>query len=268
MPYPLLIQIENGLPSRPQAGIDAGSVLFEYLTEGGITRFSVLFHRVPGVVGPVRSARFISVYLYHRFDALLMASGGSGWTLNRIFADSGTPALIADFDHEVHFFRWSGRFAPHNVYTTQAQMLQAGTSNARSPRAGDFTRSNNWPGTEPAPTLSVGDLRTSFAYGGDTYSAVTDGQPQTDVVFGEVRPKSVVVMHVRQWETGQSEDVNGASARDFDLNGGGPADMFANGTVVHGRWSSPSEGVPLALSDSSGNEVGMPPGLIWVVVAP
>src|SRR5207245_335771 len=114
--YPLMIQIENTDPSRPQAGIDAGSVLFEYLTEGGITRFSVLFHRVPGVVGPVRSARFVSVYLYHRFDALLMASGGSAWTYQKIFADPGLPALINDFDHGQHFFRWDGRLAPHNLY--------------------------------------------------------------------------------------------------------------------------------------------------------
>ena len=187
--YPLLVQIENTAPSRPQAGIEAGSVLFEYLTEGGITRFSVLFHHVPGVVGPVRSARFVSVYLYHRFDALLMASGGSAYTYQKIFADPGLPALINDFDHGQHFFRWNGRQAPHNLYTSQAELLAAAGAGARPARAGDFTRSNDWAGTEAAPTILAPDVRTTFSYANDHYSVVSDGQPQTDVVFGSVQPR-------------------------------------------------------------------------------
>jgi hypothetical protein len=265
--YPLLVQIENTAPSRPQAGIEAGSVLFEYLTEAGITRFSVLFHHVPGVVGPVRSARFVSVYLYHRFDALLMASGGSAYTYQKIFADPGLPALINDFDHGQHFFRWNGRQAPHNLYTSQAELLAAAGAGARPARAGDFVRSNDWAGTEAAPTISAPDVRTTFAYANDAYSVVSDGQPQTDVVFGAVQPRSVVVIHVRQWTTGMPEDVNGVSARDFDLNSGGAAEMYAKGTVIPGKWSSPSEQDAFSLTDAAGKQVGMPPGLIWVVLA-
>lgn len=265
--YPLLVQIENTAPSRPQSGIAAGSVLFEYLTEGGITRFSVLFHRVPGVVGPVRSARFVSVYLYHRFDALLLASGGSSWTYQKIFADPGYPAVINDFDHGQHYFRWNGREAPHNLYTNQAQMLGLANVGARSPRAGDFLRSESWAGTEAAPSISVPYVRTSFTYGGDTYNAVSDGMPQSDTVFGAVQPKSVVVMHVRQWISDMTEDVTGGKARDFDLNSGGTAEMYSKGTMIHGRWSSPADDQPLALSDAAGKPVGMPPGMVWVIFA-
>ena len=74
-------------------------------------------------------------------------------------------------------------------------------------------------------------------------------------------------MHVRQWTTGMPEDVNGASARDFDLNSGGAAEMYAKGTVIRGKWSSPSEQDALSLTDAAGKQVGMPPGLIWVVLA-
>ncbi|MFY9614595.1 MAG: DUF3048 domain-containing protein [Candidatus Dormiibacterota bacterium] len=266
--YPLLVQIENTADSRPQAGIEAGSVLFEYITEGGITRFSVLFHHVPGVVGPVRSARFVSVYLYHRFDALLMASGGSKWTYDKIFADPGLPALINDFDHGVHFFRWGGRVAPHNLYTSQAQLLSAAGAGARPPNGGDFPRSNDWAGTEPAGSVTVPEVRTSLTYNGTTYDAVSDGQAQTDVVFGKVQPRSVVVMRVRQWITNLTEDVTGGTARDFDLNSGGVADMYAKGTVIHGHWASPADNKPIALTDAAGAAVSMPPGLVWVILQP
>ena len=267
LPYPLLVQVENTDAARPQAGIAAGSVIFHYLTEGGITRLSVLFHRAPGVVGPVRSARFVSVYLYHRFDALLLCSGGSSWTLNRIFADPGLPAIINDFDHGQHFFRWGGRVAPHNLYITQDKMVELGNGNHRPPRADDLLRSTAWAGTEPATTITVPDLRSSFAYGDGTYGVVTDGRPQADVVFGSVRPHSVVVMHVRQWIDPVVQDAEGGHVHDFDLNSGGAADIYANGTVIHGAWSSPAENQPLTLKDGAGNPVGLPPGQAWVELA-
>ena len=265
LPYPLLVQVENTLPARPQAGLGAASMVFEYLTEGGITRFSALYHRVPGVVGPVRSARFVSVYLYRRLGALLMASGGSKWTYNKIFADPGVPALINDFTPQF-FFRWSGRLAPHNVYSTQADLLKAAHLGARNPRADDILRSDTWPGTTPAVAVSVPDLRSYFAYGGGTYSVATDGVTQHDVVYGDLRAQSVVVMHVRQWTVPYAEDVAGALARDFDLASGGAAEMYAHGTVVSGRWSTPGS-AGITYTDGGGNPVGMPPGLVWVLLA-
>jgi hypothetical protein len=263
----LLIQVENTEPARPQAGLQAASVIFESISEGGITRFSALYHRVPGVVGPVRSARFVSVYLYHHFGALLMASGASSWTYQRIFADAGIPAIINDFDGGRHFFRWGGRAAPHNLYTSQAQLISAGTANARPAQPEDFPRSPAWPGTEPAPSVVVPDLRSQFTYADGTYAVVSDGLPQTDVVFGEVRPQTVAVLHVRQWITDMQEDVTGGKARDFDLASGGFADYYSRGTVVHGHWDSPSPSTPLRLLGPDGLPIKVPPGLLWVALA-
>ncbi|HEY8740244.1 MAG TPA: DUF3048 domain-containing protein, partial [Candidatus Dormibacteraeota bacterium] len=268
LPYPLLVQIENTPPSRPQAGIAAASLIFQYVTESDITRFSAIFHRVPGVVGPVRSARFVSLYLAHRFDALMMASGAGTATYTRTFSEPGTPALYNDFDRAgAYFFRWGGRAAPHNVYTSQAQMLTAANNGFRPPQSADFVRSNDWAGTEPAGHIDVPAMRAAFDYAAGTYSVVTDGIAQTDVIYGAIRPQSVVVMHVRQWTTAEIHDVNGVLGRDFDLNSGGGADIFARGTVIHGRWASPADRQPLVLTDAAGKAVGLPPGLSWVLLA-
>jgi hypothetical protein len=267
IPYPLLIQIENTQPARPQAGLQAASVIFESISEGGITRFSALYHRVPGVVGPVRSARFVSVALYRRFDALMMASGASAWTYARIFADTTRPSIINDFDGGRHFFRWNGRLSPHNVYTTQPQMLAAAGVNARPPRADDFLRSNAWSGTEPATLVNVADMRTVFDYSAGTYGVTSDGLRQDDVIYGPIRAQSVAVLHVRQWITNLVEDVSGALARDFDLSSGGAAELYAHGTVIRGRWDNPAENAPLRLIGPDGQPVGMPPGLLWVSLA-
>lgn len=268
LPYPLLIQIENTPPSRPQAGIAAASLIFQYVTEADITRFSAVFHRVPGVVGPVRSARFVSVYLYHRFDALMMASGAGAATYSKVFADPGTGALFNDFDNShSYFFRWGGRPAPHNVYTSQASMLTAAHRGFRPPMATDVLRSDDWAGSEPAGHIQVPAMRASFDFGGDTYSVITDGIVQNDVIYGNIRPQSVVVMHVRQWTTCAIHDVNGVCGRDFDMNSGGAVEMYARGTVMRGRWTSPAENQALQLTDAAGKPVGLPPGLSWVLLA-
>jgi len=63
-PAPALIQVENIVAARPQAGLSGADVVVEYLTEGGISRFSVLFLHAPSArVGPVRSARLVTITL-------------------------------------------------------------------------------------------------------------------------------------------------------------------------------------------------------------
>jgi len=264
---PLLIQIENTAPSRPQAGLEAASVIFQSLAEGNITRFSALFHRVPGVVGPVRSARFVTVYLAQRLSAEVMCSGGSSSTLARLTA-AKVPTLVNDYDHGRHFYRWSGRAAPHNVYTSQNQMVAAASTSGLPPLSTDLLRSDTWAGTGAAPTIDVPAHRTSFTYNAGAYDVVTEGTPLTDVIFGSVRPYSLAVLHVPQFRVPSIVDVIGSPVMDYNLAAGGAAEMYANGTVINGRWSTSGATGPITLSDATGTPVGMPRGLLWVSLAP
>jgi len=264
----LLIQVENTAPARPQAGLGAAAVVFQYLTEGGITRMSALFHRVPGVVGPVRSVRFSSVALYQRMGAVQMGSGGSAPVLDRITA-SGIGAFINDFDGGKHFFRWGGRVAPHNLYTSQAQMIDASNRHYQPPKSDDFARSTTWAGTTPAAQVDIPADRLTFNYAGGTYDVVSDGSEETDMIYGVLHPHSVVVMHVKQWVTNMCPPGHGC-LMDYDLASGGAAEFYANGTEQTGGWSPASNGprTPLVFTDASGAVLALPPGLMWVVLAP
>ena len=132
------------------------------------------------------------MYLAQRFGTVVMCSGGSGPTISRLVA-ANIPTLVNDYDHGAHFFRWSGRAAPHNVYTSQAQAISAdGAGGAQ--RADDFARGDAWAGTELAPVVDVPPYRTTFTYGDGSYQVVTEGAVLTDVIFGNVRPVAVAVM--------------------------------------------------------------------------
>ena len=61
---PTIIQIENSIDARPQAGMQQADVIYEYISEGSIPRLSVVYwHPLPDLVGPVRSCRLITIRL-------------------------------------------------------------------------------------------------------------------------------------------------------------------------------------------------------------
>src|SRR5205814_8025479 len=82
---PLLVQVENSSDARPQSGLQDAAIVYEYVTEGGISRFSVIYTSPPkGRVGPIRSARLVTISLAKIYGATLVYSGGSTYIQSQI----------------------------------------------------------------------------------------------------------------------------------------------------------------------------------------
>ncbi len=110
--YPALIQIPNDEFARDQNGLQAADIIFEYLAEGGITRLTAIYQNAPDLIGPMRSARFISLKLGRHYKGLLFQSGESQATRNRAAQDP-TPQF---FDTIGYQFRAAPpRYAPDNL---------------------------------------------------------------------------------------------------------------------------------------------------------
>ncbi len=75
----LIVKISNYPPIvRPQTGVNLADLVYEYETEGGVTRFAAIFRtNAPTKVGSVRSARLIDLELVQMYSALLAYSGTS-----------------------------------------------------------------------------------------------------------------------------------------------------------------------------------------------
>lgn len=118
---PLMIQVENLYAARPQSGLSSASILYEYDTEGGITRFTAFWFTPPPAsesIGPVRSARLVDLRLLQIYGGVLLYSGASNYTLAKLRAStlrsySPDSALVGSRV----LFRISSRAAPHNLYT-------------------------------------------------------------------------------------------------------------------------------------------------------
>ncbi|HKA03850.1 MAG TPA: DUF3048 domain-containing protein, partial [Acidimicrobiales bacterium] len=81
----LWVKIENTPEARPQSGLDQADVVYEQVTEAGITRFITLFNsEVPDVVGPIRSTRAMDSDVVSPLGGVFAYSGGIPQSVNLI----------------------------------------------------------------------------------------------------------------------------------------------------------------------------------------
>lgn len=271
-PAPALVQIENAPDSRPQSGIQKADLVYEYLTEGGISRLSVIYFNPSGGerIEPVRSARLVSLRLLTAYQAVLFYSGASDHVLGKIYA-AGLPNFDEKADGGKYYARDGSRQAPHNLYTSGDQ-LKAGVEKsgkrvtyelpapAEPAGQGDPVRSFSFAQTYAhslAYTYSDADRAyTARSETGPVIDAANGGQP--------VRMASVVLLRVAHHGMGYTEDVAGAEGIDFDLQGTGPADVYTRGQHFSATWDLTQPAQPLKLLGPGGAPLSLPQGLTWI----
>ena len=120
------VKIENSPAARPQSGLDQADVVYETVTEGGITRFNALYQsKSPELVGPVRSARLSDIYIVPQYHALFAHCGGDS-TVRAELADKSRFDDVDQFFNPVAYWRADGRSAPHDLMTDVNKVRKQG----------------------------------------------------------------------------------------------------------------------------------------------
>jgi hypothetical protein len=281
-----LIVIDNAGLARPQYGLQSADIVFEYLSEYQITRFTlVYFNTYAANIGPVRSCRMINTYLVEAFQGVTACSGASDGTLGYLWgsAGPGLPALrvaINDYDHGDHFYRVNWKPAPHNVFMDlgRVQKLVAEAGVPGGPYTIDVAHPDSTAGVAAAaPAIPLHGV--GYTYDGTClcYRPFDQGSPRIDSQNGgaQLAVKNVVLMHVPFRQAGWVEDVNGgAQSIWYDMNGSGPADIWSNGLLIHATWHQGAAGQnyyqnttqPLVFTDEAGNLLRLDTGLTWIHV--
>ena len=236
---PVIIQVENLNGARPQSGISDAELVYEYETEGGISRFSSFFFHTPSSqVGPVRSARLVTIKLDKTYNGTLMYSGASQYVNQQLaangvrFYSEGSGAL----------FRITSRYAPHNLYTDTTHVQ--GLLNQVNPPVAGYSLWDRTtiaalpPGGAAAARVTVpvsASEQPIFTYdpASGTYTR-TEQDTGTFVDAATGNPwhiGTVVVLHVPIVLGPEEEDVSGTHGLDHTIAGNGPAEVF-----VGGQW--------------------------------
>jgi hypothetical protein len=264
--FPALVQIPNdGYGARDQAGYQAANMVFEYLTEGGITRTTALYTNVPDAIGPVRSGRFISFDLVRHYKGMLFLSGLSDPSYARLHADP-VPAF---FDTTGYYYRQPGRVAPNNLFISGDAVQRAENGSGVADFALPAATAPALSGGQPATSVTVSEHNSTYAYdpATGTYGKVEDRHTMADASLGQpLRVFMLIVFHTREWVTSFVEDVGGGHARDFDMDAGGTAEIYYLGQEYSAHWSAPDRSSPYVFTLASGQTVTLPNGLTWVDV--
>jgi hypothetical protein len=265
-PAPALVQVENDPNSHPQYGLQKADIVYEYLTEGGITRFTLVYFDAHGSdrIEPVRSARLVTLRLVKAYQGVLIYSGASNVVQGQIDSQH-----LPAFDQRTAglFQRDPSRAAPHNLMTTEDQVRQVVDKSGQRvsyqlPKTGEPAEQGDAVTGFSFQQTNVHHVTYAYSSADKTYSySYEDGQ-LTDAGAGKpVAVANVVLVRVAHHDMGYVEDVVGSTGIDFDLQGSGKADVYTRGKHLAATWDL-SQG-PLRLLDAKGQQLELPAGLTW-----
>lgn len=266
------IKIENSPAARPQTNLQMADVVYESITEGGITRFNAIFHsQNPGKIGPVRSARLSDIYLVPQYHALFVFSGAS-LVINARVKQSGIENLSEDAGITYPFSRSKDRKAPHNLYLVLDKVREEGVKrkmpSSEVVKGFDFERK----AVEATPTITQVSIpfsqanKVSWAYdsASNSYLRTNDGKVFKDAATGkQISARNVVVLWAKH--NVASRDKVGSTTYEIVLKGSGKASVFANGQRYDGTWETDGTAPP-SFKAGDGTIIKLMPGNTWFQV--
>jgi hypothetical protein len=263
------VMIENSTFARPQSGLDQAGVVFEAIAEGGITRFVALFQdTAPSYIGPVRSVRPYYLDWLSGFDAAVAHVGGSGEALQDI--SSWGIKDMNQFYNGSYFERISSRVAPHNVYTSIAQLNALETAKGfNTSKYTGFLRKPDQPAKVPTATtinfnISSADYDVQYKYNAtnNDYLRFEGGEPHMEIsqsgVQTQITPKVVIAMVMAN--SLEADNIHNVYA----AIGSGPVYVFQDGIVTKGTWSKPTRTQQITFTASNGSPIKLDAGYTWL----
>lgn len=260
------VMIENSPDARPQSGLYDAGVVYEAIAEGGITRFLALFQESkPKTIGPVRSVRPYYLDFLKPYDAPIAHAGGSGQALAEI-SSQGFKDLGA-FKNPAYYERISSRYAPHNLYTSRAKLLDLQKSKGwNSSEFTGFPRKEEQKSETPK-AKSIDFSISGFLYNphfdykakSNSYTRTMAGGPHMDeAARKQINPKVVVALVMNH----HYEGIYSV----YGVKGSGVTYVFQDGNVTKGTWHKASRSSQFKLMDSSKQEIRLNPGQTWISI--
>lgn len=262
----LTVKVDNacdpgGVCVRPQTGLNQADVVYEEVTEGGITRFAAIFQsQVPEQVGPIRSLRAIDADLVAAIGGVFAYSGGAPPNVEKI-RQAPVNAIDEDAAGDA-MFRNDAKEVPHDLYGRPQALFDKGGQPVPPPPLFQYLAEGE---------VFAGEAVTSFRVGfgpgyapNYTYDAATrawkrdiDGVPFVMSDLTQVAPTNVIVQFT-QYRGGGEGDVTGEGA----------AWIFSDGKLIRGTWSRTAREEVIQYFDAAGQPVKLLPGSTWVELLP
>lgn len=275
--HPLAVVIENHPDARPHSGLIDASIVYEAITEGGITRFLVIFGPTDTKeLGPIRSARLFFMDWLKEFDAFFAHAGGNEDAL----ANIGTYG-IKDIPHANDYYwrDYKGRnvASEHTLYSSTDKLYEYASSKGYDINSSSYEKfkfKKDGPGTQEGGkgvevNFSSASYKVSWAYdfATNSYARSMAGSEHKDRNSGEtVKANNIIVQTVSR--TLQPNGSYGDQNWVFDTVGSGNAKIFRDGKEISATWKKTDLSSRTKFYNESGAELEFNPGKTWIEVVP
>ena len=273
--HPLGVMVENHPDARPQSGLDKAEIIYEAITEGGITRFMGVFGpRVTEEVGPVRSARTFFVTWIQEYDGYYAHAGGSKDGLAQIASDG-----VMDLPHTTGYFErqpQAGIASEHTLYTSIANLYKLAETKKYDTNA-SFTSLKFKSDEELAKRGNVSEVIIPFSTDSyevkwlydkteNIYKRSMARVPHKDKISGnQLTAKNIII------QTVQRAPIALAGAKPtfkFTTEGSGKATILRDGQKIDATWKKSTTSERTKFFDSTGAEIKFNRGIFWYEIVP
>jgi len=263
------VSVENSPAARPQSGLDKAQIVYEFMTEGGITRFlAIYWPEVPEKIGPIRSARPFLIETAAAYDSLFLHAGASPDGFQMLSEEN-----ILNLDQiyqSSYFWRSSKRNAPHNLYSGKPALSSylSDITKREYPEQFDFITASVLSGFDRAEEIEIkywGDYSVFYRYDklNNTYLRYLNSldNPHEGENGTHLEAKNVIIQFV---ETEIKDEIG---RLDINLNSEGEIILFRDGAAVKGSWEKNGR-YDINFYNQNGDRLKINPGQTWIQVVP
>jgi len=264
---PVAVSVDNFPNARPESGLARADLVYEVLSEGGITRYLALFHsQAPSVVGPVRSARPYFALLAKEWGAVFAHCGGDPKDVEPICEWNVVDA--DEFKHGELYWRDKSREAPFNLYTSVDNLRKITSDPLHAP--GKRYEFQDWT-DKPVAGLEIRygrEYAVQYKHAGKKYERwILDGSREA-WAYGDrdTNEKPEVANVIVQFARSRVAYSDGGLV--IDLIGEGKSAYLLGGRYSEGTWKKESLDKPTFFYTAEGKKITLTPGQTWIQIVP
>ena len=278
---PYAVMINNNHAAWPQCGIQDAYLVYEIITEGGITRMMALYKDTyPTKIGSVRSARHYFIDYAEENDAIYIHWGGSPQAYSRI--NTGIDDLDGIALEGSMFFRDKSLNRDYE-HTGFVDLEKAKTYSEEKGYTRDTNKDlllnysaeevdmNSVDGAQSAGdiTLKYSDYhKTSYEYDEENkvYKRSMSGKANVDLETGkQYTAKNIIVYKVRNYTLSDGENKG---RQELDNIGSGSGYYISNGYSVPITWEKTTHSGQTVYKYENGEEITVNDGNTFIQILP